>query len=113
MGYGKVAPAPVRSTDCAVATAEINAPVESATSMLRTVLITCDSMREVCRGSNSLGHVTGHHTLSKGFVTIGSRGVAPGTSISAHCSVREENSDCCSDAQRALGSYGAAMGLNE
>src|SRR5437870_7073467 len=69
MGYGKVAPAPVRSTDCAVATAERSAPVESATAMLRTVLITCDSVREVCRGSNSPGHVTGRHTVSKGFVT--------------------------------------------
>src|SRR6476661_7798323 len=47
MGYGNVAPAPVRSTDWAAATPARNAAAEKATAMLRTVLITCDSERVV------------------------------------------------------------------
>src|SRR6266550_6261823 len=69
MGYGKVAPAPVRSTDCARATGESRAAADKATAMLRTVLITCDSVKEVCRAANSPGYVTGHHIARKGFVT--------------------------------------------
>src|SRR5258708_37276716 len=79
MGYGKVAPAPVRSTDCAAATTERSALAESATAMLRTVLITCSPREVVGRATTSPGHVTASYTVCKGCVTIdptrlGSRG---------------------------------------
>src|ERR1700687_4357568 len=45
MGYGNVAPAPVRSTDCAAAVPAKNATADRAVAMLRTVLITYGSVK--------------------------------------------------------------------
>src|SRR6266496_2945072 len=113
MGYGKVAPAPVRSTDCAEATAERRAAIDKATAMLRTFLITCDSLREVCRGSSSLSHVTSHHTERKGSVTTRSPACCVGNQFLTVRSVTQEDCDGCSDAQSTVGADRTAMSLNQ
>src|SRR5258706_7700563 len=112
MGYGKVAPAPVRSTDCAAATTERSALAESATAMLRTVLITCSPREVVGRATTSPGHVTASYTACKGCVTIDptclrSRGLCL-------CGLRrEKNSNGCSGTDHALSPHHPTGCFNE
>src|SRR5258707_12771277 len=112
MGYGKVAPAPVRSTDCAAATTERSALAESATAMLRTVLITCSPREEVCRATTSLGHVTGSYIVCKGCVTIDP--TCPRSRGFCLCGLRrEKNSNGCPGPDHALGPHHTTVRFNE
>src|SRR5437868_5179002 len=101
MGYGKVAPAPVRSTDCAEATPEKSAATEQATAMLRTVLITLDSVR----GLSALQPLPGTSQLVTPDVKTLSR--------LARGSVGEENSDSGPGSQSALGGDCAIVCLDK
>src|SRR5450756_1803325 len=104
MGYGNVAPAPVRSTDCAETTPpERSAAAEMATAMLRTVFITCDSVR---------GSLSRYKTLSAASRTVTPQ-VKGLSRLSRGCSVGEKDSDGGADAHHALGPDATTRGRNE